>query len=80
MESIKEKLKNKWAKLIVIIVLLFLMKDTIYLFQLDSISEKFVGESISFKIGVILRLISKPILDLTILYALLFKIKIADNK
>ena len=80
MKTIKEKLKIKWIKLIVIIVLLFLIKGTIYLFQLDSISEKFVGESTSFVIGVILRLISKPILDLTILYALLFKIKIADNK
>jgi hypothetical protein len=80
MKTIMEKLKIKWLLLIVILVLFFLIIDTLYLFQLDSVSEKFVGKSTSFKIGLILRLISRPILDLTILYALLFNIKIAETK
>jgi hypothetical protein len=80
MESIKEKLKIKWLLLIVIIVLFFLIMDTLYLLKLVDINNRLGGESLAYSIGYLFGFFIRPILDLTILYALLFKIKISDNK
>jgi hypothetical protein len=80
MKTIKEKLKIKWVKLIVIIVLFFLIMDTLYLLKLVVINNRLGGESLAYSIGYLFRFFIRPILDLIILYALLFNIKIADNK
>lgn len=80
METIKKKLKIKWVLLIVIIGLFFLITDIIYLLLLVDINNRLGGESLAYSIGYLFGFFIRPILDLTILYALLFKIKIADNK
>ena len=80
METIKKKLKIKWVLLIVIIGLFFLITDIIYLLLLVDINNRLGGESLAYSIGYLFGFFIRPILDLTILYALLFKITIADNK
>lgn len=80
METIKDKLKSKWVLSIVIIVVFFLIKDTLYLLKLVDINNRLGGESLAYSIGYLFGFFIKPILDLTILYALLFKIEFADNK
>lgn len=80
METIKDKLKSKWVLSIAIIVLFFLIIDTLYLLKLVDINNRLGGESLAYSIGYLFGFFIRPILDLTILYALLFKIEIADNK
>jgi hypothetical protein len=80
METIKDKLKSKWVLSIVIIVVFFLITDTLYLLKLVDINNRLGGESLAYSIGYLFGFFISPILDLTILYALLFKIEIADNK
>ena len=80
METIKDKLKSKWVLSIAIIVLFFLITDILYLLKLVDINNRLGGESLAYSIGYLFGFFIRPILDLTILYALLFKIEIADNK
>jgi len=83
MKNIREKLKSKWVLTIVIIVLVFLIKDIINIFlKVDFNNFKtndnlfYIYDHIGYSIGIL----SHPILDTTILYALLFKIEIVENE
>lgn len=79
MNNIRAKLKSKWVLVIVIIILYFFFQDLVQSFKIEHISERLKSESTAFKIGFVLHLIFQPLLDLCILYALLFKIKIVEK-
>ena len=82
MKKLSEKLKSKWVLIIVSILIVFLIKDTLQIienanFNNINIHTKHVGYIIGFIIG----LYHKIILDLFLIYIVLFKINFTvENK
>ena len=80
METFKDKLKSKWVLSIVIIILFFLVMDVKHLLHLVDLNKRLSMKSYAYSVGYLLGFFIRPILDLTTLYVLLFKIKIANSK
>ena len=83
MKNLSEKLKSKWVLIIVSIFIIFLIKDTLQIidnatFNNINTHTKHVGYIIGFFIG----LSHKVILDLFLIYIVLFKVNftVENNK
>jgi hypothetical protein len=79
MNKIREKLKSKWVLTIIVIVLLFLIRDINLLSNLEIINRNLVLETGAYKIGYVTGYYLRPILDLIIIYSLLFKIDLVQK-
>ena len=81
MKKLSEKLKSKWVLIIVSIFIIFLIKDTLQIidnatFNNINTHTKHVGYIIGFFIG----LSHKVILDLFLIYIVLFKVDFSFKK
>lgn len=81
MKNLSEKLKSKWVLIIVSILIVFLIKITLQIIENANFNNinthtKHVGYIIGFFIG----LSDKVILDLFLIYILLFKVDLSFKK
>ena len=81
MKNLSEKLKSKWVLIIVSILIVFLIKDTLQIIENANFNNinthtKHVGYIIGFFIG----LSHTVILDLFLIYIVLFKVDFSFKK
>lgn len=83
MKSLSEKLKSKWVLIIVSILIVFLIKDTLQIIENRNFNNiNTHTKHIAYIIGFIIGLSHKVILDLFLIYIVLFKINftVENNK
>ncbi len=81
MKNLSEKLKSKWVLIIVSILIVFLIKDTLQIIENRNFNKinthtKHVGYILGFIIG----LSHKVLLDLFLIYIVLFKVDFSFKK
>ena len=72
--NVSEKLKSGWVLIIVSILIVFLIKDTMEVFKIPYVNNNTHTTHIGFRIGLMSRKLYEPILDLFLIYIVLFKI------
>ena len=77
MKNLSENLKSKWVIIIVSILIVFLIKDSIQIFKIPNFDNNVHATHVGFKIGMISRVLYEPILDLVLIYIVLFKINVS---
>jgi len=64
MKNLSEKLKSKWVLIIVLILILFLIKDSIQIFKIPNFNNKEHSTHVGYIAGYIICVSYKAILDL----------------
>jgi hypothetical protein len=80
MKNLSEMIKSKWVLIIVSILILFLIKDTVEIFEYANFNNNLHEKHVAYIIGYIIGVSYKVILDLILIYIVLFKINFTINK
>jgi hypothetical protein len=80
MKNLSEKLKSKWTLIIVSILIVFLIKDSIQIFKIPNFNNNVHSTHVGYIAGYIIGISYKAILDLLLIYIVLFKINFTFNK
>jgi len=80
MKNLSEKLKSKWVLIIVSILIVFLIKDSIQIFKIPNFDNNEHATHVGYITGYIIGVSYKAILDLILIYIVLFKINFTFNK
>jgi len=74
MKNLSEKLKSKWVLIIVSILIVFLIKDSIQIFKIPNFNNNEHATHVGYITGYIIGVSYKAILDLILIYIVLFKV------
>jgi hypothetical protein len=80
MKNLSEKLKSKWVLIIISILIVFLIKDSIQIFKITNFDNNEHATHVGYITGYIIGVSYKAILDLILIYIVLFKINFTFNK
>lgn len=80
MKNLSEMIKSKWVLIIVSILIVFLIKDTVEIFEYANFNNIEHSTHVGFIAGYIIGVSYKAILDLILIYIVLFKINFTVNK
>lgn len=80
MNHIREQLKSKWILFIVIMYTIYLIENIMHILNIEVVTKNLIGKSEAYIFGAYAALYLKPIFDLFVIYFVLFKIKIIDNR
>ena len=80
MKNLSEMIKSKWVLIIVSILIVFLIKDSIQIFKIPNFNNNVHATHVGFIAGYIIGVSYKAILDLILIYIVLFKINFTVNK
>jgi hypothetical protein len=79
MKNLSEKLKSKWVLIIVSILVVFLIKDSIQIFKIPNFNNNEHATHVGYITGYIIGVSYKAILDLILIYIVLFKINFRNK-